>query len=134
MQCACGSWLKPRPAANERWKRLKPAGRRRTSGRWHWPISDEARTVGPRLWRYKMVQIPPNIEVQEGSTTRGVAATYLERVVEEHAAFGWEFHRVDELGVIVNPGCLTLLFGGKSELSRDFVVTFRCPVAEVNWH
>ena len=87
-----------------------------------------ARTVGPRGWHYKMVQIPPSIMVEEGGTTRGVAATYLERVVEEYAAFGWEFHRVDELGVIVNPGCLTLLFGGRPELLRYFVVTFRCPV------
>jgi hypothetical protein len=88
-----------------------------------------AMTVGVRRWRYKMVQIPPNIAIQQGTSTTAVASAYLERVVEEHAELGWEFYRVDEVGVIVNPGCLTALLGGKGEFNRYFVVTFRCPLS-----
>lgn len=94
--------------------------------------AEEARrdklTVGPRLWRYKMVQIPPNISIEEGQSKRGKAAGYLEEIVEEYAAYGWEFHRVDEIGVVVNQGCLGALFGAGPAHSSYFVVTFRCAV------
>ena len=62
--------------------------------------------VGRRKFKYRMVQIPRTIVV---SARKGKeAARYLEDVVNEYAAEGWEFYRVDEIGVQVNPGCLTI--------------------------
>ena len=55
--------------------------------------------VGPPQWRYQMAQIPTQISVQADGLAGGPAAAYLERVVQEHAALGWEFYRIDEVGV-----------------------------------
>ena len=76
---------------------------------------------------YKMVQIPRNVEIKEGMSQRGRAAGYLESVVNEHARSGWEFFRVDQIGIHVNPGCLTALFGAKPTVYLYYVVTFRKP-------
>lgn len=74
---------------------------------------------------YKMVQIPPNVLVK-GSTTQGTeAAYYLESVVNEHAAEGWEFFRVDPIGVHTQPGCLAGLLGQHASEVTYYVITFR---------
>ncbi|QEQ61704.1 hypothetical protein AO053_02285 [Haemophilus influenzae biotype aegyptius] len=78
-------------------------------------------------YTYKMIQIPPNIEVDKKHKDTG-AATYLERTVNEYAAFGWEFIRVDEIGVQEKPGCLGALSGQKSFPVNYYVITFRKPV------
>ncbi len=77
---------------------------------------------------YKMVQIPPTIEIQEGTSTKGRAASYLENVVNDYAHQGWEFFRVDSIGIWVNPGCLWGLFGARPVLYTKYVITFRKPV------
>ncbi len=82
-------------------------------------------TVGPRRWHYMMKQVPRQIQVQEGTQTGGIAATFLSEIVEHQAARGWEFFRVDEIGVQVNPGCLAALFGATTSHESYFVVTFR---------
>jgi len=87
-----------------------------------------AAAVGPRRWRYKMVQIPPNVAIEEGTSTRGVAAGYLELLVEKHAELGWEFYRVETIGIRINPGCLAALLGGQSQMELYYVVTFRVAV------
>ena len=61
-------------------------------------------------YEYKMVQIPPNIEVR-GAPKGQEAAWYLQDIVNKMAKEGWEFYRVDEVGVVVQPGCLGMLFG-----------------------
>ena len=64
-----------------------------------------------RMYTYKMVQIAPNIQNLPrgfwGTTpdSSQLAAAYLEKIVNEWAAQGWEFHRVDSLGITENPGC-----------------------------
>jgi hypothetical protein len=78
-------------------------------------------------YEYKMVQVPPNIEVQEGTSTRGRAAAYLEGIVNQYAEDGWEFFRVDQVGIRIHPGCLSALFGGQSRTVVYYVVTFRRP-------
>ena len=76
------------------------------------------------MYQYKMVQVPPNIEVlakESGSE----AAVYLEDVVNSQAAEGWEFHRVDEIGVLVKAGCLMRLIGREDEYRTYYVISFR---------
>ncbi len=85
--------------------------------------------IGPRRWKYKMVQIPPTIVIGEGMATKGIAATYLERIVEEYAELGWEFYRVDTIGVRVYPGCLAGLFGVRPTDESYYVVTFRAQMS-----
>jgi hypothetical protein len=80
---------------------------------------------------YKMVQIPPNITVAAKSLLgkapdpSQVAAQYLEAIVNKMAADGWEFHRVDAIGVTTSPGCLAGLMGHKGSEATYYVVTFR---------
>ena len=76
-------------------------------------------------YTYKMVQIPPNIVVANKSKTGQDAAEYLEMVVNDGAAKGWEFMRVDEVGVVSTPGCLGSLFGQKQTHIVYYVITFR---------
>ena len=77
------------------------------------------------MYTYKMVQIPTNIAVQMKAHKGNEAAAYLESVVNEYAEQGWEFFRVDSVGVQVQPGCFDAL-GGKSEQNDVYhVVTFR---------
>jgi transcription elongation factor Elf1 len=84
-----------------------------------------APTSVEQVYRYKMVQIPPNVRVEQGATTKGRAAAYLEEVVNDEAADGWEFYRVDAIGVVVPPGCLAGLFGARSTQITYSVITFR---------
>jgi hypothetical protein len=80
---------------------------------------------------YKMVQIPPNIAVQakglfgKAPDPSQLAAQYLESVVNQMAGDGWEFLRVDTIGVKSSPGCLGGLFGYKETQELYYVMTFR---------
>lgn len=77
------------------------------------------------MYKYKMVQIPPNIAVKMKGHKGNEAAAYLEEIVNQYAEEGWEFYRVDSIGVELQPGCLAALFGKKAEDSLYYVVTFR---------
>jgi len=77
-------------------------------------------------YEYKMVQIPRTIKVVGAAGQE--AAAYLQDLVNQMAADGWEFYRVDTVGVVVAPGCLGSLFGKQEELVHYFVVTFRRPI------
>lgn len=79
------------------------------------------------MFEYKMMQIPPNVAVQAKAHKGNEAAAYLEGVVNKFAAEGWEFYRVDAIGVQVQPGCFDALFGKKAEDSQYYVITFRKP-------
>ncbi len=74
-----------------------------------------------------MVQVPPVLEVQEGTSTKGKAAAYLEDIVNEYAGMGWEFYRVDSIGIRVMPGCLGALLGVPPTDRVYHVVCFRRP-------
>lgn len=76
-------------------------------------------------WVYKMVQIPPTIAVSEGTEIGAVASDYLESVVNQHSEKGWEFYRVDEVAVRINPGCLGALLGAPAQYVNYYVITFR---------
>lgn len=74
-----------------------------------------------------MIQAPPTIAVTKESNSSSVAADYLESVVNKNATDGWEFYRVDLIGVSEEPGCLAGLGGQKATNQQYFVVTFRKP-------
>jgi hypothetical protein len=78
-------------------------------------------------FEYKMVQVPPNIAVRTREHRGNEAAAYPEGVVNEYARDGWEFYRVDSIGVDVQPGCFDALSGRKAQSATDYVVTFRQP-------
>jgi hypothetical protein len=78
---------------------------------------------GPYI--YKMFQIPPTLGVNPGESTQQIAALYLEKIVNRFAAHGWEFYRVDSLGIEVAPGCLAALFGANTSRLSYYVITFR---------
>lgn len=77
------------------------------------------------MYEYKMVQIPPNIAVKMKKHKGNEAAEYLENVVNEYASQGWEFHRVDTIGVALQPGCFGALGGKKQQDSQYYVISFR---------
>lgn len=76
-------------------------------------------------YKYKMIQVPPTIYVQASREHGGEAAAYLEKVVNTQAQEGWEFYRVDQIGVLTTPGCIARLLGQRSSLDYYYVVTFR---------
>ncbi|GGC63540.1 hypothetical protein GCM10011400_59220 [Paraburkholderia caffeinilytica] len=76
-------------------------------------------------FEYRMVQVPPNIAVRAREHRGKEAAAYLGRGVNEYARHGWEFYRVDSIGVNVQPGCFDALFGRKAQSATYYVVTFR---------
>jgi hypothetical protein len=88
------------------------------------PDTQIAATRG-RAYTYKMVQIPPSITVKDGVPVGHQAAAYLEGVVNGMAEQGWEFYRIDSIGVRVTPGCLMALIGVPATNLQYYVVTFR---------
>ena len=76
-------------------------------------------------YQYMMVQIPPNIVIKQKEFQGNEAAAYLQSVANEHASKGWEFYRVDTIGVVTQPGCFAALLGAKQMTLEYYVVTFR---------
>lgn len=72
---------------------------------------------------FKMVQLPKTFTLKQ-DTGKEIAA-YLEKVAEDMSAQGWEFYRVDTVGVSVQPGCFATLFGARETMTNYNVVTFR---------
>jgi hypothetical protein len=79
------------------------------------------------LYDYHMVQVPPNITVRRGTQRGDEAAAYLQEIATQQSAQGWEFYRVDTIGVKLQPGCLGMLTGQREMLVHYYVVTFRRP-------
>lgn len=77
------------------------------------------------IYEYKMIQIPPDISVNARDSTGSDAAHYLQNIVKQHATNGWEFYRVDPIGVQVKPGCLASILGAKTVEKVYYVVSFR---------
>jgi hypothetical protein len=76
-------------------------------------------------YEYKMIQVPPNITVKAKEEKGNEAAVYLQDLANAQATDGWEFYRVDSIGVLTQPGCLAAMMGAKQTLIHYFVVTFR---------
>ena len=80
-------------------------------------------------YRYKMVQVPPTISVKSKEYRGSEAAAYMQDIVTQMSREGWEFYRVDPIGVQVQPGCLGSLFGMTVQERTFYVITFRAPGA-----
>jgi hypothetical protein len=78
-------------------------------------------------YEYFMVQVPPTIQVKQKEFVGNEAAYFLQTAANQYATQGWEFYRVDTVGVVVQPGCLAALIGQKQTLIDYFVITFRRP-------
>lgn len=76
-------------------------------------------------FEYRMIQVPPTITVKAKEFRGNEAAMYLQDLANQQAGEGWEFFRVDEIGVVTQPGCLMSFIGKRSELFTYYVVTFR---------
>ena len=70
---------------------------------------------------YRMVQVPPIISIRAKEDTGREAAAYMEAIANDHARQGWEFYRVDTIGVHLKPGCLAALFGQKEQIISYYV-------------
>ena len=88
-------------------------------------VSESRAVEKKQKYEYRMVQIPPNITVKQKEAKGNEAAFYLQRIVNEQARQGWEFVRVDTIGVQTQPGCLGALLGGQVTTLNYYVVTFR---------
>lgn len=75
------------------------------------------------IYEYKMVQIPPTIEVSAKGQKGNEAAAYLEELANRFAPDGWEFYRVDSVGVATPAGCFAP--GQPAKVESYYVVTFR---------
>ena len=76
-------------------------------------------------YEYKMIQVPPNITVKSRNHQGNEAAYYLQSIANEQAGDGWDFYRVDAVGVTLEPGCIGGLFGRKAIQQQYYVITFR---------
>lgn len=75
-------------------------------------------------YEYKMVQMPATVDV-EREYRKNKAAHFLEQMANEQAADGWEFHRVDKVGVINRPGIFARILGAQPMRVEYTVITFR---------
>lgn len=81
--------------------------------------------MGNELYDFKMMQLPQTFVLRQ-DTGKEIAA-YLERIAQEMGSQGWQFYRIDAVGVAVRPGCLEAIFGGRQTMSTYNIVTFRRP-------
>jgi len=77
----------------------------------------------PRNYVYKMIQIAPSLIINAKQEQGQEAANHLEGVVNQWAAAGWEFYRIDTMNIFTPGGCL----GGQATTTQYYVVTFRRP-------
>ncbi len=90
----------------------------------------EPRKEVPKVqtYKYKMVQIPQIIQTPSKEAHKA-ASDYLESAVNREAANGWEFFRIDEIGVREIVGCVAALLmaigGWPPPIRRYYVITFR---------
>lgn len=59
----------------------------------------------------------------------GKVSQQLQDLINQHAAGGWEFYRIDKVDIQVSAGCLAGLLGAKSGIISFDQVVFRRGVA-----
>jgi hypothetical protein len=77
----------------------------------------------PSRYAYKMVQLPQTYVLKKD--TGHEISDHLESLVLQMGEKGWEFYRIDSVGVAVNPGCLAAMLGQKQSMTYYNIVTFR---------
>lgn len=76
------------------------------------------------MYQYKMVQIPRDLATKLGQGA-DLAANFLQGIVDQYAAEGWEFYRIDNLTITEKAGCLGLFLGKKDVFTSVGVICFR---------
>lgn len=84
------------------------------------------------VYQYSMIQVPPTVSVREKDYKGREAAEYLEQKANVMAEDGWEFYRVDSVGVQIQPGCLGALQGKSTAQEVFYVITFRRPRSDAH--
>lgn len=74
---------------------------------------------------YKMVQVPPRIKVIANKQKGNEAADYLEAIANQYANEGWEFYRIDSIGIDEMAGCFGSMTNSKVASKTYHVITFR---------
>lgn len=52
-------------------------------------------------------------------------AKQLQTVIDHYVSHGWEFHSVEKVGIVVQPGCLAMLFGYRAHYLNFDQIVFR---------
>jgi len=77
--------------------------------------------------RYSYQVVPFQPGVKEGAKSDAVAAQ-LQRLIDHYVTHGWQYYRLEQITVMVAPGCLGSLFGAKSIPVVVQSVVFRAPL------
>lgn len=77
------------------------------------------------VYEYKMVPVPHTMQAEYGKDPSEAIAKFMEKLTNDMAQEGWEFHRVDLFNIAQLPGCLAAFAGGKESISSYNVVCFR---------
>ena len=78
-------------------------------------------------FEYHTYQFAPNITIEPGDNEWEAAAEYLGERINHFAKYGWQFLRIDQIGVYKKRGCIAALFGQSGQLTLHYVATFQRP-------
>jgi hypothetical protein len=73
---------------------------------------------------YEYKAIPFKAQLSRKDTANAIA-TQLENLINDQAIDGWEFDCLDDVGVSIEPGCISALLGGRTQYLRYDIVIFR---------
>lgn len=76
-------------------------------------------------YEYKAVQVPQLIAAKDKKHHGKEAEIFMQAALSEHAADGWEYFRIEKIGVIERVGAWDSLFGKKGHAQEQSVLTFR---------
>lgn len=72
---------------------------------------------------YVYKTVPINLALTVKNHNASKMASFFESFINEHAASGWDFFRIDSLVVAERKGCLNIL--GSDEQRIQYIATFR---------
>jgi hypothetical protein len=75
-------------------------------------------------FEYRIVPFIGDVSSRDKRSAQKVA-DQLQAVINANIGNGWEFYRIDQVQIVVSPGCLGALFGGSQTTVALDQVTFR---------
>ena len=73
-------------------------------------------------YEYKVVPFIGSVKGKQGADT---VAQQLTSILNQHAAYGWEFQQMGDVNIQIKPGCLASLFGASASYIRFDQLVFR---------
>jgi hypothetical protein len=73
-------------------------------------------------YEYKVVPFIGSVKGKHGADT---VAQQLSSILNQHAAYGWEFQQMGDVNIQIKPGCLASLFGASASYIRFDQLVFR---------